>query len=111
MHTIINAGIIAVALLWGEGDFVTTIGRSVASTTSLAMPRLRATTLAEPPGRTAIGIAVPASPLATSFSVPSPPKATTTSWSPLLAASRLSSVAWFCAWVETASTSKRPCNA
>ncbi|OJU84704.1 MAG: hypothetical protein BGO11_14520 [Solirubrobacterales bacterium 70-9] len=52
---------------------------SVASTTSLGMPRLRATTLAEPPGRIAIGISVPARPLATSFRVPSPPKETTTS--------------------------------
>ena len=31
VHTINNAGIIAVALLWGEEDFVTTVGRSVAA--------------------------------------------------------------------------------
>ena len=31
VHTINNAGIIAVALLWGEGDFVTTVARSVAA--------------------------------------------------------------------------------
>src|SRR6201999_3256757 len=31
VHTINNAGIIAVALLWGEDDFVTTVGRSVAA--------------------------------------------------------------------------------
>lgn len=31
VHTINNAGIIAVALLWGEEDFVTTIARSVAA--------------------------------------------------------------------------------
>jgi ADP-ribosylglycohydrolase len=31
VHTINNAGIIAVALLWGEGDFETTIARSVAA--------------------------------------------------------------------------------
>jgi ADP-ribosylglycohydrolase len=31
VHTVNNAGIIAVALLWGGGDFVTTIARSVAA--------------------------------------------------------------------------------
>jgi ADP-ribosylglycohydrolase len=31
VHTVNNAGIIAVALLWGEEDFVTTVGRSVAA--------------------------------------------------------------------------------
>src|ERR1700761_6433133 len=31
VHTINNAGIIAVALLWGEGDFATTVARSVAA--------------------------------------------------------------------------------
>jgi ADP-ribosylglycohydrolase len=31
VHTINNAGIIAVALLWGEGDFTTTVARTVAA--------------------------------------------------------------------------------
>lgn len=31
VHTVNNAGIIAVALLWGEEDFVTTVARSVAA--------------------------------------------------------------------------------
>ena len=76
----------------------------MASTTSFGIPRVRQTTLVEPPGRTETGTSVPASPLATSFRVPSPPKATTTSY-PSSRASRQIWIAWFCAWVETASTS------
>ena len=52
---------------------------SVASTTSLGMPSVRAQTLVEPPGSAVSGVSVPARPLAASFTVPSPPKATTTS--------------------------------
>jgi hypothetical protein len=31
VHTVNNAGVIAVALLWGKEDFVTTVARSVAA--------------------------------------------------------------------------------
>ncbi len=76
----------------------------MASTTSLGMPRVRQTTFVEPPGRTDTGTSVPARPFATSFRVPSPPNATTMSY-PSSRASRQIWVAWYWAWVETASTS------
>ena len=52
---------------------------SVASTTSLGIPSVRAQTLVEPPGSAVSGVSDPTSPLAASLTVPSPPNATTTS--------------------------------
>ena len=92
------------SILRGLKSSAIAIRCSVASTTSLGIPRVRATTLVEPPGNTETGTSVPASPLATSFRVPSPPNATTMSYSPW-PASRPSSIACSEASVSMASTS------